>query len=69
MPTGVVTVTVSNSPASCSAALVDGLGRCELALATPAAYPGATIFASSSGSETHIVVAAATWLYLPLIQK
>jgi len=73
IPTGSVTVTVSGDPATCSAALVGGLGSCELTLATPgeytliADYGGAVHFLASSDSETHIV--ESTTLYLPQVMN
>jgi hypothetical protein len=74
-PTGNVTVTASDSPASCSASLTNGLGSCQLTLAEPglytltAAYGGAAGFAPSSDSKTHTVIAAATRLYLPMVVR
>jgi predicted outer membrane repeat protein len=75
LPTGSVTVTVSGDPASCSAAIVNGLGSCELTLATigdytlTADYGGAARFLASSDSETHSVKSATLWLYLPAVLK
>jgi hypothetical protein len=75
IPTGVVTVTVSDSPATCSATLAEGLGSCSLILDTPgnynltASYGGAVNYVSSSDNDLHIVVNASIWLYLPLVVK
>ena len=73
IPTGSVTVTVSGDPVSCSAPLVDGLGSCDLTLATPgiytltADYGGAVHFLASSDSEIHIV--ESTTIYLPQVMN
>jgi hypothetical protein len=72
IPAGDVIVTVSGDPASCSAALVNGLGSCELTLDAPgdytltADYGGAARFLASSDSETHNVK---SMLYLPAVMK
>jgi hypothetical protein len=72
VPIGMVTVTVNDSPASCSSALVNGQGTCELTLDTPgtytltAAYDGVSDYASSDDSEFHSVIPN---MYLPMIHK
>jgi len=61
IPTGVVTVTVSEGGEACSGELVDGLGSCQIELSTPgdytlnANYPGEENFLPSSASELHTV--------------
>ena len=61
-PTGEVTVTVNDSPATCSAMLVDGQGSCQLTLDAlgvhllTASYAGAKGFDACSDSEPHSVV-------------
>ena len=61
IPTGVVTVTISDSVETCSGELVDGAGSCQLALSTPgdytltANYAGEENFLPSSASELHSV--------------
>jgi N-acetylneuraminic acid mutarotase len=70
IPTGPVTVTVSNSAITCSNMLVNGSGNCSIALPAigtytlNAAYNGNATFNSSRDTETHIV--APYKLYLPL---
>lgn len=70
IPTGPVTVTVSNSTITCSSILANGSGNCSIALPAigtytlHAAYHGNATFNSSSDTETHIV--APYKLYLPL---
>lgn len=60
-PTGVVTVTVSDSAATCSGLLVGGLGACQLSSSSPgiytltATYAGEGSFLPSSASEQHTV--------------
>jgi len=72
---GEVTISVSGSPVTCSATLVNGTGSCELTLATPGSYTlvadygGAALFLASSDSETHSVVPVTQWLYLPAVLK
>jgi len=73
IPTGVVTVTVSDSVETCSAELVDGLGSCQIALSTPgtytlnANYTGEENFLPSSTSELHTVDLRR--IHLPLLVK
>lgn len=60
-PTGVVTVTVSDSAELCSGELVDGAGSCQMALSSSgtytltASYAGEGDFLPSSASELHSV--------------
>jgi hypothetical protein len=74
-PTGDVTVTVSDSPVTCSATLVDGVGDCQLTIGTPsnytltATYEGTTNFSPSSDTEEHSVIPATIWLFLPIAVK
>ncbi len=61
IPTGVVTVTVSEGEETCSGELVDGAGSCQIALSTPgtytlnANYAGEENFLPSNASELHSV--------------
>lgn len=61
IPTGVVTVTVSEGEETCSGELVDGAGSCQIALSTPgtytlnANYAGEENFLPSNASEVHTV--------------
>ena len=70
IPTGPVTVTVSDSAITCSNTLVNGSGNCSISLPVigtytlNAEYNGNATFNSSSDTETHIV--APYKLYLPL---
>ena len=70
IPTGPVTVTVSNSLTTCSSILVNGSGNCSIALPAigtytlSAEYNGNATFNPSSDKETHIV--APYKLFLPL---
>jgi N-acetylneuraminic acid mutarotase len=73
-PTGVVTVTVSNSQQSCSSEIAGGMGSCEITLDTPgtytitATYAGNITFAGSSDSTEHMVVNLLRF-YLPINRK
>jgi hypothetical protein len=66
IPTGVLTITVDNSPEYCSSALVNGIGSCQLALHSSgiytltAIYGGNHILTSSEVTETHTVIKANT---------
>jgi Bacterial Ig-like domain (group 3)/Kelch motif len=70
IPTGPVTVTVSNSSVKCSNMLINGNGNCSLVLPTSgtynltAEYKGDATFLPSSYTDTHTVVLYK--LYLPL---
>ncbi len=74
MPPGIVTVTVSSSPVSCSSALVAGQGSCEITLdaqgtyTITADYGGDITYASSSDSTLHSVVEFLE-LFLPIILR
>lgn len=74
LPTGVVTVTVSDDPQFCVALLVGELGSCALALSVPgtytltATYGSEGAFASSSATELHTVEASYR-LSLPVILR
>jgi hypothetical protein len=73
IPTGLVTVTVSDSVETCSGELEDGLGSCQIALSTPgdytlnANYSGEENFLPSSASELHSVEMRR--VHLPLLLK
>ncbi len=73
IPTGAVTVTVSESSEVCGAELVDGLGVCQMTLSSPgtftlnAAYAGEGDFLPSSASEQHTVDLRR--VYLPMVIK
>ena len=66
IPTGVVTVTVDNSPDYCNGSLTNGMGSCQLALNTlgpstlMTTYGGNHILLGSSDTEAHTVVKANT---------
>jgi hypothetical protein len=75
-PSGSVVVTASNSPQTCAATLVSGIGACSLTLLTSgsyiltASYSGGGSFAPSNATETHSVVEAdSPHMYLPVILK
>jgi hypothetical protein len=74
VPTGVVTLTVRDSPVSCSTVLVDGLGSCQLTLNKPgdytlsAAYVGTPDILPSNDTEMHTVIDY-YWRYLALVVK
>jgi len=61
VPSGIVTVSVSGTPESCSEKLVGGSGSCQITLNTPgeytltATYAGGGGFLPSSGNESHTV--------------
>ncbi len=73
-PPGMVTVTVSNSPETCSTALAAGQGSCEITLdaegtyTITAAYGGNITFAPSSDSSLHTVVKFLD-LFIPIILR
>jgi hypothetical protein len=73
VPSGAVTVTVSDDPESCSGMLAGGMGSCALTLSLTgtytltAAYAGQGAFAPSSDNETHTVKARGFEVYLPLV--
>jgi hypothetical protein len=73
LPTGTVTVSVSDDPGSCNGMLAGGMGSCGLTLSVPgiytltAAYVSAGTFAPSSAFEAHTVKAPGARVYLPLV--
>ena len=73
LPTGAVTITVSNNSAICSGILTNGTGNCSLTFDAPgvytlnADYPGDTFFNPSTDTKTHVVVPYQ--LFLPIIPK
>jgi hypothetical protein len=75
LPTGAVTITVSDDPGSCSDTLAGGMGSCALTLSTPGTYTLTAAYASddhsfvsSTANEGH-VVEIAPHLYLPVIRR
>jgi hypothetical protein len=64
IPTGMVTVTVSDSDSSCASSLVAGTSSCQLLLSGPGTYDLQAVYAaeppytSSTASEQHIVLKA-----------
>ena len=71
LPTGVVSVTVSDSEEDCSESLVEGFGWCQISISTPgtytltAAYLGNDSHSPSSDSDMHDVILPK--IYLPLV--
>jgi hypothetical protein len=76
MPTGAVTVTVSDDPGTCSRLLTGTVGSCALTLSLPgtytltAAYGGDGTYVASSAAEAHTVLEVSNYyLYLPLVLR
>jgi hypothetical protein len=74
LPTGAVTVTVTDDPGSCNDVLNGGMGSCALTLyvsgtyTLAAAYGGDGTYVPSSDTEAHVVLEASDHvLYLPLV--
>ena len=73
-PSGLVTITVSNSSKTCSDELVNGIGSCQISLNSPgrytltATYPGDDKYLPSVDSELHDVGSEIIYfdLYLPI---
>ena len=77
LPTGLVTVSVEGSASSCSAALENSTGQCQLQIETPgtytltAVYSGDQLFDSTQASQAHTVSEAPSGhaVYLPVLSK
>jgi CSLREA domain-containing protein len=75
VPTGVVSVTVSDTPDNCNDTIIDGSGSCQLTITDTgtytltAYYNGNATYSPSIDSEVHIVSTQGGKLFFPLVNN